>query len=109
MIVLHRLTGAPFAVNPELVVKAESTPDTVLTLSDGGHLVVRESVAEIREQVVAYRAEILARAWAELDAARPDDGEPSDGPRPVTLRVVTAPAGSVSPPRPVGPHLGSEV
>lgn len=109
MIVLHRLTGAPFAVNPELVVKAESTPDTVLTLSDGGHLVVRESVAEIRDLVVAYRAEILARAWAELDAARPDDGEVPGVARPVTLRVVTAPPGSVSPPRPAGPHLGSEV
>ena len=62
MIMLSRLNGLPFALNPDLLERAEATPDTVLTLCDGSKLVVRESVEELVGRVRDYRASILQLA-----------------------------------------------
>ena len=35
MIIVTRLNGPPFALNPDLIERADATPDTVLTLVDG--------------------------------------------------------------------------
>ena len=62
MIMLSRLNGLPFALNPDLVERAEATPDTVLTLCDGSKLVIGESVEELVTRVRDYRASILSLA-----------------------------------------------
>lgn len=62
MIVVTRLNGLPFALNPDLVERAEATPDTVLTLVDGTKYVITETIAVFIERVREYRASILARA-----------------------------------------------
>jgi flagellar protein FlbD len=62
MIMLSRLNGLPFALNPDLVERAEATPDTVLTLCDGSKLVIGESVEELVARVRDYRASILSLA-----------------------------------------------
>ena len=62
MIMLSRLNGLPFALNPDLIERAEATPDTVLTLCDGSKLLVGESVEDIVSRVRAYRAQILSLA-----------------------------------------------
>jgi flagellar protein FlbD len=62
MIMLSRLTGLPFALNPDLIERAEATPDTVLTLCDGSKLVIGESVEEVVTRVRQYRASILSLA-----------------------------------------------
>jgi flagellar protein FlbD len=62
MIMLSRLNGLPFALNPDLVERAEATPDTVLTLCDGTKVVIGESVEELVTRVRAYRASILVLA-----------------------------------------------
>ena len=62
MIMLSRLNGLPFAVNPDLIERAEATPDTVLTLCDGNKLVIGESVEEVVARVREYRASILSLA-----------------------------------------------
>ena len=62
MIMLSRLNGLPFAVNPDLVERAEATPDTVLTLCDGTKLLIGETVEELVARVRDYRASILSRA-----------------------------------------------
>ncbi len=62
MIMLSRLNGLPFALNPDLIERAEATPDTVVTLCDGTKLVVRESVDDLVERVRGYRAQILTLA-----------------------------------------------
>jgi len=62
MIMLSRLNGLPFALNPDLVERAEATPDTVVTLCDGSKLVIGESVAELVARVRGYRASILSLA-----------------------------------------------
>ncbi len=62
MIMLSRLNGLPFALNPDLVERAEATPDTVLTMCDGSKLVIGESVEELVTRVRDYRASILSLA-----------------------------------------------
>jgi flagellar protein FlbD len=62
MIMLSRLNGLPFAVNPDLIERAEATPDTVLTLCDGTKLLIGETVEELVARVRDYRAQILSLA-----------------------------------------------
>ena len=62
MIMLSRLNGLPFALNPDVIERAEATPDTVLTLCDGTKLVIGESVEELVARVRDYRASILSLA-----------------------------------------------
>ena len=64
MIILMRLSGQPMAVNPDLIEKAEATPDTVITMVDGHKLVVGDSVPEVVDKVRAWRASVAAEAFA---------------------------------------------
>ena len=60
MIMLSRLNGLPFALNPDLIERAEATPDTVLTLCDGGKLMIGETVEQLVARVREYRAQIVS-------------------------------------------------
>lgn len=62
MIILTRLGGHELAVNPDLIERAESTPDTVITMVDGHKLVVAESVEVVVERVRHWRASVAAEA-----------------------------------------------
>ncbi|WP_372594070.1 flagellar FlbD family protein [Actinotalea sp.] len=64
MIVVTRLNGPRFAVNPDLLQRVESTPDTILTLIDGTKYIVAESLDEITELVVQYRARVVSATLA---------------------------------------------
>ncbi|MFH1485780.1 MAG: flagellar FlbD family protein [Chloroflexota bacterium] len=55
MIGLTRLDGAELVVNAELIELIEATPDTVISLSNGRKLIVRESVAEIIDKVLDFK------------------------------------------------------
>jgi flagellar protein FlbD len=60
MIPLVRLDGSDVVVNAELIVTVESTPDTMLTLTTGHHLLVKDSVDDVVTRVIEYRRKILA-------------------------------------------------
>jgi flagellar protein FlbD len=62
MISLTRLNGERIAVNPDLIERAEETPDTVLTLTNGTRYVVTESIEELAEKIQCFRAGTLAIA-----------------------------------------------
>ena len=62
MILVTRLNGAVFALNPDLVERADCTPDTVITLVDGTKYVIAESVPEFIDSVRHYRASLIASA-----------------------------------------------
>ena len=62
MILLHRLNGPPFALNADLVERAEATPDTVLTLVDGTKYVVAETLEQVMARVQESRASVIALA-----------------------------------------------
>ena len=60
MITVTRLNGPAFALNPDLIERIESTPDTVITLVDGAKYVVCESVDELVARVRESKAAIIA-------------------------------------------------
>jgi flagellar protein FlbD len=62
MIVVTRLNGTRFAVNPDLIERIHESPDTHLVTLDGAAYVVLESLAEVVELIADYRAYILSKA-----------------------------------------------
>jgi len=63
VIILTRLGGHQVALNPDLIERAEPTPDTVLTMFDGHKIVVAESVDEVISAVRSWRASVAAEAF----------------------------------------------
>ena len=62
VILLTRLNGPVFALNPDLVERADCTPDTVITLVDGTKYLVAESLPELVALIRQYRATVVADA-----------------------------------------------
>jgi flagellar protein FlbD len=62
MIVLTRLNDSRFAVNPDLVERMHSNPDTTLTLVDGTTYIVTETMDEVIDLMARYRARIISLA-----------------------------------------------
>lgn len=60
MIVVTKLKGDHLVVNAELIKYIETTPDTMITLVNGEHLIVRESVEEVVMRAVVYGRSIRA-------------------------------------------------
>jgi flagellar protein FlbD len=59
MIKVTRLNGKEFIVNSDLIEFVESTPDTVITLTTGTKIVVKETVNEIIDKVIQFKSDIL--------------------------------------------------
>jgi flagellar protein FlbD len=73
LIILTRLgCKLPIAINPDLIERAERTPDTVITLVDGHKLVVEEPLDDVVALVRSWRAGVAAEA---LTLARIGSGE----------------------------------
>lgn len=58
MIALRRLNNEAIMVNPDLIESLEATPDTVVTLTSGNKLIVRDSMDEIREKIIEFKRRI---------------------------------------------------
>jgi flagellar protein FlbD len=54
MIGLTKLNNQSFVVNAELIKFIESTPDTLVTLTTGERILVKESTDEVIRRVVQY-------------------------------------------------------
>jgi flagellar protein FlbD len=65
VIALTRPNGAQFFINPELIQTVESTPDTVVTLTNSKKLIVKDTPQEITERFIEYRRRTLAPFVAE--------------------------------------------
>jgi flagellar protein FlbD len=78
MIYVTRLNHTSVVLNSDLIEYVETTPDTVISLTTGQKLMVRETAEEIVARVVQYRRSILAP---------PNSGEhlPSGGGRALTM------------------------
>ncbi len=61
MIQLTRLNGHVFTLNAELIQEIDATPDTIVTLTNGQKIMVREPVDEVRQAVIAYKHEIFRK------------------------------------------------
>lgn len=62
VIIVRRLSDQPFAVNPDLIERIETTPDTILVLVDGTRYIVRESLEDIVTLVRDFRSGVVAGA-----------------------------------------------
>lgn len=60
MIRVTRLNSSPLILNSDLIEHIESTPDTVITLTTGQSLRVRESAEEVVQRIVEFRRSIYA-------------------------------------------------
>ncbi|SHH27267.1 flagellar protein FlbD [Caloranaerobacter azorensis DSM 13643] len=58
MIILKRINGKEFVLNSDLIEFVEATPDTIVTLTDGKKIVVKETVEEVINKVINYKREI---------------------------------------------------
>jgi flagellar protein FlbD len=58
MIALRRLNNQPIMVNPDLIESLEATPDTVVTLTSGNKLLVRDSMDEVREKIIEFKRRV---------------------------------------------------
>ena len=59
MIKLTKLNDAEFILNSSLIESIEETPDTVITLTTGKFLIVKETEDEIIEKVISYNKQIF--------------------------------------------------
>lgn len=63
MIRVTRLNGQEMVLNADLIETVEGTPDTVISLTTGRKVLVREPPAEITRRVLAYRRRVAGRWW----------------------------------------------
>lgn len=77
MILLRRLNGTEFGINADLIERIEITPDTVVSLVDGTKYVVADTVDEVVERIIAFRARILATAEAGHEGGTADGVAPA--------------------------------
>ncbi len=59
MIDLTRMNGKTFMLNSDLIEFVEETPDTVISLTTGKKIIVKESRQDIKNLVKSYRREIF--------------------------------------------------
>ena len=60
MIPVTRLNGKRFVVNAELIRYIEKTPDTMITLTSGDKLMVKESLEDVVKLAIEYGRQIRA-------------------------------------------------
>jgi len=61
MIHLTRTDGANIVLNAQLIEMVEATPDTVISLTTGRKVLVRESVGQVVNRVIAYERRCRTR------------------------------------------------
>ena len=54
MIMVTRLNGGRFVLNAELIRTVESNPDTTITLVNGDHIIVKESMEDVVKLSIEY-------------------------------------------------------
>jgi len=58
MITLTRLNNKAFVLNAELIKMIEETPDTLITLTGGDRVMVRESRQDVVDKAIDYARQI---------------------------------------------------
>lgn len=81
MILLTRFNGPAFALNPDLIERADHTPDTVITLVDGTKYVIAEPLDELIRIMRRHRAGVLADAELLINGHFRETAWPPAGPQ----------------------------
>jgi flagellar protein FlbD len=62
MIKLTRLNHTLLILNSDLIEHIEITPDTVITLTTGQKILVRESAEDVVDKITAYRKSLFSNS-----------------------------------------------
>ena len=65
MIQVTRLDGSPLLLNLDLIVAIEQTPDTMVSLTTGDRVHVRETPADVLDRITSYKQK-MARGGTDL-------------------------------------------
>lgn len=60
MIRITRFDGTQVVVNSDIIQTVEATPDTILTLTTGDKMMVRETVDEVIQAVIEFKRSVFA-------------------------------------------------
>ena len=77
MVRLTRLNRIPMVLNSDLIEHIDVTPDTVITLTTGQILRVRETADQVIDRIVRFRRRIFAEE-PEVEADRWSDTAPEE-------------------------------
>lgn len=98
VIKLTRLNRQVVAINPDLILFVDASPDTTLCLAGGDKILVRETLDELIEKVIEFRRTVRSRliSSAQLAKSRAEEArltirETTRESRPPILRVVETP------------------
>ncbi len=74
MVILTKLDGTQFVVNAKLIETVEAKPDTTIKTRDKNYYIVRETISEVIDAVIAYdrKANELSRLRIELQGNEAD-------------------------------------
>ncbi|HTU40743.1 MAG TPA: flagellar FlbD family protein [Candidatus Aquilonibacter sp.] len=83
MIRLTRLNNQSFIVNCDLIKFVEQSPDTLITLTSGEKIVVRENAEQVLQRVISFRRSVLVgisssddkSAASKFSASHPESGK----------------------------------
>ncbi len=59
MVKVTRLNGVEVVLNADLIETLEATPDTVVALTTGKKLMVKEGVDEVVKRIIQYRRSVF--------------------------------------------------
>ena len=65
MIEATRFNGTEILLNPEQILYVETIPDTVVTMTTGEKVYVKEGASDLQQRFTAYKRKIFARALRE--------------------------------------------
>ena len=59
MLTLTKTDGSKIAINPDMIEFVEKTPDTVITMSTGEKILVKEPPEYILQMIIVFRRKVL--------------------------------------------------
>ena len=71
MIYLTRINHVPLVLNSDLIEHIETTPDTVISLTNSQKFIVLESTEEVIQKVIEFRRSIFQFGFAQCGFVPP--------------------------------------
>ncbi|MDY6324309.1 MAG: flagellar FlbD family protein [Catonella sp.] len=68
MIDVTRMNGLPITINADLIESVDEVPDTVIILTTGKRIMVKETREEIKDLVMKYKHSIATGAFFNEDS-----------------------------------------
>lgn len=60
MIELTRLNGSIYFLNPDMIMTVEATPDTIITMTNGEKVMVKETTRQVVDRFVDFKRRVFS-------------------------------------------------